>query len=103
MKVNNAICHNPCCSTGPGNVKKESFGTEEREKDAVKNVDKNSASENSKLKKGIKFISEFLTNNHLICYILKCKQEAQKIKQRFITRVLLPFLVSLTVYFLRIH
>lgn len=44
---------------GPGNVKKEAFGTEKRDKDADKDEDKNLASENSRLKKGIKFISDF--------------------------------------------
>lgn len=40
-------------------MKKEAFGTEKRDKDVDKDEDKNLASENLRLKKGIKFISEF--------------------------------------------
>lgn len=40
-------------------MKKEAFGTEKRDKDVDKDEDKTLASENSRLKKGIKFISEF--------------------------------------------
>lgn len=66
MKAHNAICNNSFCFTGHGDVKIESLGTEQRDEDAVKNVDNEPASENSKLKKGTKFISEIFTNNHLI-------------------------------------
>lgn len=39
-------------------MKKEAFGTEKRDKDVDKDEDENLASENLRLKKGIKFISE---------------------------------------------